>query len=579
MAKTTGEIRKHSDPGRRPGRGPAQPKGRQVDPAALDVVRDLLGERPRRRDLLIEHLHLIQDHFGHISAAHLAALADEMRLAQAEVYEVATFYAHFDVVKETETPPAPLTVRVCDSLTCELMGARALLEDLQADLDPMRVRVVRAPCMGHCDRAPAVEIGHHYVDQATSAEVKAAIEAGETHAELSAGSDFERYVEGGGYRLVRRYLGLDGQADFDQAVRDLLGALNESGLRGLGGAGFPTGRKWELVRRGPKPRYLAANADEGEPATFKDRYYLERDPHRFLEGALIAAWSIEAAAVYIYLRDEYPGIRQVLLHEIQKLEAAGLASPGYLILRRGAGAYICGEESAMLESIEGKRGLPRHRPPYAAEVGLFGRPTLINNVETLYWIRDIVERGPEWFASQGRHGSKGLRSYSVSGRVKEPGVKLAPAGITANELIHEFCGGMADGHRFKAYLPGGASGGILPASMADIPLDFGQLEKHGCFVGSHAVVVLSDRDDIRAAALNLLRFFADESCGQCTPCRVGCEKAVKLMEREVWDQPLLEELCRAMADASICGLGQAAPNPIRSALRYFSGRWPDGHGQ
>jgi NADH:ubiquinone oxidoreductase subunit F (NADH-binding)/NADH:ubiquinone oxidoreductase subunit E len=579
MAKTTGEIRKHSDPGRRPGRGPAQPKGRQVDPAALDVVRDLLGERPRRRDLLIEHLHLIQDHFGHISAAHLAALADEMRLAQAEVYEVATFYAHFDVVKETETPPAPLTVRVCDSLTCELMGARALLEDLQADLDPMRVRVVRAPCMGHCDRAPAVEIGHHYVDQATSAEVKAAIEAGETHAELPAGSDFERYVEGGGYRLVRRYLGLDGQADSDQAVRDLLGALNESGLRGLGGAGFPTGRKWELVRRGPKPRYLAVNADEGEPGTFKDRYYLERDPHRFLEGALIAAWSIEAAAVYIYLRDEYPGIRQVLLHEIQKLEAAGLASPGYLILRRGAGAYICGEESAMLESIEGKRGLPRHRPPYAAEVGLFGRPTLINNVETLYWIRDIVERGPEWFASQGRHGSKGLRSYSVSGRVKEPGVKLAPAGITANELIHEFCGGMADGHRFKAYLPGGASGGILPASMADIPLDFGQLEKHGCFVGSHAVVVLSDRDDIRAAALNLLRFFADESCGQCTPCRVGCEKAVKLMEREVWDEPLLEELCRAMADASICGLGQAAPNPIRSALRYFSGRWPDGHGQ
>jgi NADH:ubiquinone oxidoreductase subunit F (NADH-binding)/NADH:ubiquinone oxidoreductase subunit E len=579
MAKTTGEIRKHSDPGRRPGRGPAQPKGRQVDPAALDVVRDLLGERPRRRDLLIEHLHLIQDHFGHISAAHLAALADEMRLAQAEVYEVATFYAHFDVVKETETPPAPLTVRVCDSLTCELMGARALLEDLQADLDPMRVRVVRAPCMGHCDRAPAVEIGHHYVDQATSAEVKAAIEAGGTHAELSAGSDFGRYVEGGGYRLVRRYLGLDGQADSDQAVRDLLGALNESGLRGLGGAGFPTGRKWELVRRGPKPRYLAVNADEGEPGTFKDRYYLERDPHRFLEGALIAAWSIEAAAVYIYLRDEYPGIRQVLLHEIQKLEAAGLASPGYLILRRGAGAYICGEESAMLESIEGKRGLPRHRPPYAAEVGLFGRPTLINNVETLYWIRDIVERGPEWFASQGRHGSKGLRSYSVSGRVKEPGVKLAPAGITANELIHEFCGGMADGHRFKAYLPGGASGGILPASMADIPLDFGQLEKHGCFVGSHAVVVLSDRDDIRAAALNLLRFFADESCGQCTPCRVGCEKAVKLMEREVWDEPLLEELCRAMADASICGLGQAAPNPIRSALRYFSDGWPDGHGQ
>ncbi len=348
--------------------------------------------------------------------------------------------------------------------------------------------------------------------------------------------DFERYVAGGGYRLLRRYLGLDAAGDHpDQALLELLGALNTSGLRGLGGAGFPTGRKWELVRQGPKPRYLAVNADEGEPGTFKDRYYLERDPHRFLEGALIAAWSIAAEAVYIYLRDEYPGIRELLLRELPKLEAAGLAPPGHLMLRRGAGAYICGEESAMLESIEGKRGLPRHRPPYAAEVGLFGRPTLINNVETLYWIRDIVEQGPERFAAQGRHGSKGLRSYSVSGRVKSPGVKLAPAGITANELIAEFCDGMADGHIFKAYLPGGASGGILPASMADIPLDFGQLEKHGCFVGSHAIVVLSDQDDVKAVALNLLRFFADESCGQCTPCRVGCEKAVKLMERETWD--------------------------------------------
>jgi formate dehydrogenase len=434
--------------------------------------------------------------------------------------------------------------------------------------------------MGHCDTGPVAEVGHHYVEHATPDKVAEAVRRDYTHPDVPDYCEFERYVAEGGYRLLGRFLGPEAQ-EFqpDQAVLDLLAALNEAGLRGLGGAGFPTGRKWEFVRKEPQPRYLAVNADEGEPGTFKDRHYLERDPHRFLEGALIAAWSIEAAAVYIYLRDEYPGIRQVLLHEIQKLEAAGLASPGYLILRRGAGAYICGEESAMLESIEGKRGLPRHRPPYAAEVGLFGRPTLINNVETLYWIRDIVERGPEWFASQGRHGSKGLRSYSVSGRVKEPGVKLAPAGITANELIHEFCGGMADGHRFKAYLPGGASGGILPASMADIPLDFGQLEKHGCFVGSHAVVVLSDRDDIRAAALNLLRFFADESCGQCTPCRVGCEKAVKLMEREVWDEPLLEELCRAMADASICGLGQAAPNPIRSALRYFSGRWPDGHGQ
>jgi formate dehydrogenase len=425
--------------------------------------------------------------------------------------------------------------------------------------------------MGHCDTAPIAEVGHHYVDQATPDKVAEAVRRGHTHADVPDYCDFERYVADGGYRLLQRFLGIAAQ-EFrpDEAVVELLGQLNAAGLRGLGGAGFPTGRKWEFVRKEPKPRYLAVNADEGEPGTFKDRHYLERDPHRFLEGVLIAAWSIEAEAAYIYLRDEYPGVREILLREIPKVEAAGLARPGDLVLRRGAGAYICGEESSMLESIEGKRGYPRHRPPYAAQVGLFGRPTLINNVETLYWIRDIVEKGPEWFARQGRHGSKGLRSYSVSGRVKEPGVKLAPAGITARELIDEFCGGMADGHTLKGYLPGGASGGILPASMADIPLDFGKLEEHGCFVGSHAVVVLSDQDDIKAVALNLLRFFEDESCGQCTPCRVGCEKAVKLMERDAWDEVLLEELCRAMADASICGLGQAAPNPIRSAMKFFA---------
>src|SRR5690606_10118717 len=468
-------------------------------------------------------------------------------------------------------PPPPLTIRVCDSLTCEMMGARRLMAALRDQVDPSRVRVVRAPCVGRCDTAPVAEVGHHYVDHATPEAVAEAVRRNRIHPEVPDYCDFERYVDGGGYQLAKRYLKLRA-SDFqpDQAVLELLGQLNQAGLRGLGGAGFPTGRKWEFVRKEPKPRYLAVNADEGEPGTFKDRYYLERDPHRFLEGALIAAWSIEAEAVYIYLRDEYPAVREILLREIPKVEAAGLATPGYLRLRRGAGAYICGEESAMLESIEGKRGYPRHRPPYAAQIGLFGRPTLINNVETLYWIRDIVEKGPEWFASQGRHGSKGLRSYSVSGRVKEPGVKLAPAGITARELIDEFCGGMADGHTFKAYLPGGASGGILPASMADIPLDFGKLEEHGCFVGSHAVVVLSDQDDIKAVALNLLRFFEDGSCGQCTPCRVGCEKAVKLMERDAWDEVLLEELCRAMADASICGLGQAAPNPIRAAMKYFA---------
>jgi NADH:ubiquinone oxidoreductase subunit F (NADH-binding)/NADH:ubiquinone oxidoreductase subunit E len=572
MVETTGEIRKHAHPGRGQRRGAPHPKGRQLDVEALEEVQSLLGERPRRRDLLIEHLHLIQERFGHLSAAHLAALAHEMRLPMAEVYEVATFYAHFDVVKEGEPPPPPLTIRVCDSLTCELLGAQRLLAALQSrsGLDPEQVRVVRAPCMGHCDTAPVAEVGHHYVDHATPDTVAEAVRAGHTHADVPAVIDYDRYVAAGGYQLLRRYLGIDATTyQADQAILDLLGALNEGGLRGLGGAGFPTGRKWEFVRKEPKPRYLAVNADEGEPGTFKDRYYLERDPHRFLEGVLIAAWAIEAAAAYIYLRDEYPGIRTMLLREIEKLEAAGLAPPGYLVLRRGAGAYICGEESSMLESIEGKRGLPRHRPPYAAQVGLFGRPTLINNVETLFWIRDIVEKGAEWFARQGRHGSKGLRSYSVSGRVKNPGVKLAPAGITAAELIEEFCGGMAEGHAFKAYLPGGASGGILPASMADIPLDFGKLEQHGCFVGSHAVVVLSDRDDIKAAALNLLRFFEDESCGQCTPCRVGCAKAVELMARDAWDEVLLEELCRAMADASICGLGQAAPNPIRSVMKYF----------
>ena len=571
MGEPAGEIRKHRDSGAGQRRARRHPKGRQVEEQALLEVRALLGDRPRRRDLLIEHLHLIQDRYGYLSAAHLAALGQEMRLPQAAVYEAATFYAHFDVIKEDEVPPPPLTIRVCDSLTCEMMGAQRLMAALREQHDPGGVRVVRAPCMGHCDTAPVAEVGHHYVDQATPDKVAEAVRRGHTHADVPDYCDFERYVEGGGYRLLQRFLGIAAQ-EFrpDEAVVELLGQLNAAGLRGLGGAGFPTGRKWEFVRKEPKPRYLAVNADEGEPGTFKDRHYLERDPHRFLEGVLIAAWSIEAEAAYIYLRDEYPGVREILLREIPKVEAAGLARTGDLVLRRGAGAYICGEESSMLESIEGKRGYPRHRPPYAAQVGLFGRPTLINNVETLYWIRDIVEKGPEWFARQGRHGSKGLRSYSVSGRVKEPGVKLAPAGITARELIDEFCGGMADGHTLKGYLPGGASGGILPASMADIPLDFGKLEEHGCFVGSHAVVVLSDQDDIKAVALNLLRFFEDESCGQCTPCRVGCEKAVKLMERDAWDEVLLEELCRAMADASICGLGQAAPNPIRSAMKFFA---------
>ncbi|MEK0083074.1 NAD(P)H-dependent oxidoreductase subunit E [Benzoatithermus flavus] len=556
-------------PGKGEKRGRTTPRGRQVDPEALSEIRALLGDRPRRRDLLIEFLHLIQDRWGHISAQHLAALAEELRLPQAEAFEVATFYHHFDVVKEGETPPPPVTVRVCDSLTCAMFGAQKLLAELEAGLDPARVRVVAAPCMGACSHAPAVMVGKRRVEPATAELVKEVVAAGAYDPVLPEPIGFEDYVAHGGYQLYRRLAGLDPHTFHAGPSVRLLDALNDSGLRGLGGAGFPTGRKWEIVRSQPAPRYMCVNADEGEPGTFKDRYYLRRDPHRFLEGALCAAHSIEAERVYIYLRDEYPAIREILLGAIARIEAEGLVRPGYLELRRGAGAYICGEESAMIESIEGKRGLPRHRPPYVAQVGLFGRPTLVNNVETLFWVRDIVEKGPAWFAQQGRHGSKGLRSYSVSGRVMDPGVKLAPAGITVRELIDEFCGGMAPGHRFRAYLPGGASGGILPASMADIPLDFGKLEHLGCFVGSHAVVVLSDKDDLKEVVRNLMRFFEDESCGQCTPCRVGTEKAVKLMQQPVWDTALLAELSRAMTDASICGLGQAASNPLKCLMKYF----------
>ena len=540
------------------------PKGRQVDPAALDRVRTLLGDAPRRRDLLIEYLHLIQDAHGHLSAAHLAALAQEMKLAQTEVYEVATFYAHFDVVKEEETPPPALTVRVCDSISCMIAGSDDLIEALDAGVDPAAVRIVRAPCMGRCESAPVAEVGHNHVVDATVETVEEAIRAGDTHPAVPPYQDLAAYRAQGGYRLLENCL--SGRRTPDEIIE----ILSDAGLRGLGGAGFPTGQKWRFVRAEPGPRLMAVNADEGEPGTFKDRYYLDTEPHRVLEGMLVAAWAVEAEAVYFYLRDEYPQDREILLAEIAALEAAGLAPHTEIHLRRGAGAYICGEESAMIESIEGKRGLPRHRPPYVSQNGIFGKPTLVNNVETLYWIPVIVEEGADWFAGHGRNGGKGLRSYSVSGRVKEPGVKLTPAGITLAELIDEYCGGMAEGHTLKGYLPGGASGGILPASMADQPLEFGVLEKYGSFVGSHAVVVLSDQDDMKACALNLMQFFEDESCGQCTPCRVGTEKAVKLMQRDSWDEPLLQELSAAMTDASICGLGQAAANPLLSIFRHFA---------
>jgi len=543
------------------GKGRRTPKGRQLDDRPWEEVRALLGDAPRRRDLLIEYLHLIQDEYGHLSAAHLRALAEEMRIAQAEVYEVATFYAHFDVVKEGEVPPPALTIRVCDSLSCELAGAQALKAALEYGLDPVEVRVLRAPCMGRCDTAPVLELGHNHIDHATPEKVQAAIAAGDTHAHVPQYQMLGDYTSSGGYEVLAR---LRREGDFETVQQTLL----DAGVRGLGGAGFPSGKKWGFVRAEAGPRYLAVNGDEGEPGTFKDRFYLEREPHVFLEGMLIAAWAVEAERCYIYMRDEYPAVLEILRREIKALEDEAIVAPGYVELRRGAGAYICGEESAMIESIEGKRGLPRHRPPFVANVGIFGRPTLVNNVETLHWVTRVLREGGEILSGIEKNGRKGLRSYSVSGRVKNPGVHLLPAGSTITDII-EAAGGMLDDHAFKAYQPGGPSSGLLPASMADIPLDFDTLQPHGTFIGSAAVVVLSDHDRARDAALNMLRFFEDESCGQCTPCRVGCEKAVKLMQADRWDQPLLEELCTAMADASICGLGQAAPNPIRLAMRHF----------
>ncbi|MEM0976769.1 MAG: NAD(P)H-dependent oxidoreductase subunit E [Pseudomonadota bacterium] len=544
------------------GKGRHTPKGRQVSDEGLAEVRRLLGDRPRRRDLLIEHLHLIQDAHGHLSADHLTALADEMRLAQTEVYEVATFYAHFDVIKEGEAPPPALTIRVCDSLSCELAGAQELKAALEAGLDPSEVRVLRAPCMGRCDTAPVLELGHHHIDHATPEKVTAAIADGHVHPDIPDYQTFDAYVSDGGYETLKALR--TGTKTPDELQEEVLA----SGLRGLGGAGFPSGRKWSFVRAADGPRYLAVNGDEGEPGTFKDRYYLERTPHVFLEGMLIAAWAVEAETCYIYMRDEYPAVLHILEKEISALEAAGITAPGFIDLRRGAGAYICGEESAMIESIEGKRGLPRHRPPYVAQVGLFGRPTLVHNVETLYWIAKVAKDGPSVLNSTEKNGRVGLRSYSVSGRVARPGVYLLPAGSTIVDII-DAAGGMAAGHVFKAYQPGGPSSGILPAAMNDIPLDFDTLQPHGTFIGSAAVVVLSDQDRARDAALNMLRFFEDESCGQCTPCRVGCEKAVKLMQADTWDQDLLQELGDVMIDASICGLGQAAPNPIRMVIKHF----------
>jgi len=545
-----------------------KPKGRAVDPKAREDVLTLLGDEPRRRDLLIEHLHKIQDRFGCLSAAHLVALAAEMKMAMAEVYEVATFYHHFDVVKDGETAPPAITVRVCDSIACELAGSQTLLDALPRLLGK-DVRVLHAPCVGRCETAPVAVVGQNPVAQATAEKVLSLVKSGAVKHDTSDVTITPGHIDYAAYRAAGGYALAAACVNGERTPADVIALMENSGLRGLGGAGFPAGRKWKLVSAEPAPRLMAINIDEGEPGTFKDRYYLERDPHRFLEGAIIAAWAVGIDAVYVYLRDEYHGCREILERELAALQANPPCRIPEFHLRRGAGAYICGEESAMIESIEGKRGEPRLRPPYVAQVGLFGRPTLEHNMETLHWVPVIIEHGPEWFAGFGREGRKGLRSFSVSGRVKKPGVHVAPAGITLLDLIDEHCGGMLDGHRLYGYLPGGASGGILPASLANLPLDFDTLAPYGCFIGSAAIVVLSDKDTAAAAARNIMKFFADESCGQCTPCRVGTEKALHLMKDRRWDQPLMQELSQAMMDASICGLGQAAPNPMLTVMKYF----------
>ena len=536
-------------------------KGRQPDAVSLQEVRALVRSF-ERRDLLIEHLHVLNDTYRGLYERHLVALAHEMKLPMAEVFEVATFYHHFDVLPNDVTPAA-LTVRVCDGLSCDMAGAKQLLAKLPGLLGA-DVRVMAAPCVGRCEQAPVAVVHQHAVAHATPERVTAAVKAGHTQQDLPDYVDMAAYVTQGGYTLAASL------AKGETQIEDVLQAMEASGLRGLGGAGFPAGRKWRIVREQPAPRVMAVNIDEGEPGTFKDRTYLERDPHRFLEGMLVASQVVGIEAIYIYLRDEYHGCRALLQKELVALQAHPPCPLPHIELRRGAGAYVCGEESAMIESIEGKRGEPRMRPPYIAQVGLFGRPTLEHNFETLYWVRDIVQKGPQWLTSFGANGRKGLRSFSVSGRVKQPGVKLAPAGITVQALIDDYCGGMLDGHTLYAYLPGGASGGILPARLNQIALDFDTLQAHGCFIGSAAVVVLSQHDKARDAALNAMQFFAHESCGQCTPCRVGTAKAVQLMQAPKWDNSTLEDLNQVMVEASICGLGQAAPNPVRCVQTYFA---------
>jgi len=541
-----------------------KPKGRQAENNYFEEVSNLFQGVNFKRDELIEYLHILQDNFGVLYDKHLVALSTITNLPLSEIYEVATFYAHFNIIKNSESYEPLNVVRVCESLTCELFGAHKLLNELK-ESENKNIKVVPGPCMGRCDVAPTVCVGKNYVDQASAKSVREAIKNNDFEAVIPEYINLDQYRKNGGYQIAEQVR--EGKIDNDQIIK----TLKESGLKGKGGAGFPTGMKWEIVSKYEGKKYVAVNGDEGEPGTFKDRSYLEKDPHRFLEGALIASLFINASNVYIYMRDEYPAVIKILKDEILKLENENIIPAGHFIIRRGAGAYICGEESAMIESIEGKRGLPRHRPPYVAEVGLFNSPTLTNNLETLFWIRDIIEKGSEWFAEKGVSGNKGFHSFSVSGRVREPGVKVAPAGVTIQELIDDYCGGMKEDHIFKGYLPGGASGGILPASMNNIPLDYGskELTEAGCFLGSAAIVVLSDKDSMKDVALNLLKFFEEESCGQCTPCRVGTEKTVKLMKEKIWNKEKLADLSEVMSQASICGLGQAATNPLNSVLKYF----------
>ncbi|MDT3672365.1 MAG: NAD(P)H-dependent oxidoreductase subunit E [Aromatoleum sp.] len=530
--------------------------------AAAALAPDFDAGIAPRADRLIEYLHRLQDAHGALFADHLAALAEALKLARAEVFEVATFYHHFDFVPAGGEAPPALTVRVCDSLGCAMAGGAELAASLATRLGA-DVRVQRVPCVGRCDSAPVAVVGQKPVLNADADKVAAVVASGERDEPLPDAIRFDAYRAAGGYRLWEAVR--SGERDPESIVA----ALDGAGLRGLGGAGFPSARKWRTVAAQPAPRNMAVNIDEGEPGTFKDRHYLATDPHRFIEGMLIAARVVGIAGIWIYTRDEYPALRRLLADELARVRAEWPDLPP-IELRRGAGAYVCGEESAMIESIEGKRGMPRLRPPYVAEVGLFGRPTLEHNLETLWWVRDIVERGADWFANFGRNGRKGLRSFSVSGRVAKPGVVVTDAGITLRELIDEHCGGMLPGHELYGYFPGGASGGILPARLADVPLDFDTLAPHGCFIGSAAIVVFSQHDEARLLAENAMEFFAHESCGQCTPCRVGTAKAAELMKAPEWNAGLLTELGRAMMDASICGLGQAAPNPMQSVLRFFA---------